>query len=61
MSKSFFAQQRPVITKGELREQIMDILLEAVPGGPSGPKPSALHKSSETLEKIMQAIERYES
>lgn len=53
-----FPVQRPVVSKAELREEIAGILLEAM-SGPNGPTSSVLNKSSQTLDKIMRALEAY--
>lgn len=52
-------QQRPVISRSELRQQIELILMESVPGTADGPNLSMLRKANTTADRIMRLIDSY--
>ena len=53
-------QQRPMMSRSELRQAIDEILASGIDEGADGePNMSQLRKASRQLDLIMQAVERY--
>lgn len=53
------AQQRPVMSRSDLKRELELILVEGVRGGPQGPDLTMLRKASTSVDRIMALVDRY--